>query len=348
MDVTNAMQSLMQQAGGAAGANGAAGAKSASGAKGTGKTGDAKTADYGKTVGNPQLSDKAAEYYKQLKSKYGDMEFILVSKDEVANAKQNAAQYARKDKPVVLIDEDKLERMATDESYRKKYEGIISQSKSQLSQMADKMGGVPGIKGFGMQVNDDGTASFFAVAQKNNETMVKKLSEKRAAKKAQAKEAEKKAAKKAAEEKLAEKRADHGPEHAHRHHDEAPRPKHADHGLEAPRPKHADYGPEAPRPGHTDHAPGAPEHGRPGITVRAGEHDKIPHEHARKIHGAVKEYGRTHDLGKKPVKDDYEIVSASSVEELYKRLEDRNFALRSDSVMTEAETYVGGSIDFKL
>ena len=354
MDVANALASVMQQANGAQGMAGAAGAKGAGGTKGVERTKDAKTADYGKTVGNPQLSDKAAEYYKQLKSKYGDMEFILVSKDEVANAKQNAAQYARKDKPVVLIDEDKLERMATDESYRKKYEGIISQSKSQLSQMADKMGGVPGIKGFGMQVNDDGTASFFAVAQKNNETMVKKLSEKRAAKKAQAKEAEKKAAKKAAEEKLAEKRAENGAKPKPQEPGEEPPVKlegesaRIGHGPEAPHPKHADYGPEAPRPGRTDHAPGAPEHGRPGITVRAGEHDKIPHEHARKIHGAVKEYGRTHDLGKKPVKDDYEIVSASSVEELYKRLEDRNFALRSDSVMTEAETYVGGSIDFKL
>lgn len=327
MDVANALASVMQQANGAQGMAGAAGAKGAGGTKGAERTKDAKAADYGKTVGNPQLSDKAAEYYKQLKSKYGDMEFILVSKDEVANAKQNAAQYARKDKPVVLIDEDKLERMATDESYRKKYEGIISQSKSQLSQMADKMGGVPGIKGFGMQVNDDGTASFFAVAQKNNETMVKKLSEKRAAKKAQAKEAEKKAAKKAAEEKLAEKRAENGA-----------KPKPQEPGEEPP----VKLEGESARIGHGPE--GAQSVDGKGVTVRAGGHDAIAEKHAVK----PGDYGRTHGPGNRHGKDDYEIISASSAEGLYKLLEDRNFALRSDSVMTEAETYVGGSIDFKL
>ena len=63
---------------------------------------------------------------------------------------------------------------------------------------------------------------------------------------------------------------------------------------------------------------------------------KLP---GQKLRGAGKGIGR---------KDDYEIISASSMEDLFKRLEDRSFALRSDAVMTEAETYVGGSIDFKL
>ena len=35
----------------------------------------------GRTVGNPELSEKAAKYYEQLKSKFGNMEFVLVSKD---------------------------------------------------------------------------------------------------------------------------------------------------------------------------------------------------------------------------------------------------------------------------
>ena len=33
----------------------------------------------GKTVGNPKLSEKASKYYEQLKRKYSNMDFVLVS-----------------------------------------------------------------------------------------------------------------------------------------------------------------------------------------------------------------------------------------------------------------------------
>ena len=39
-----------------------------------------QTKNYGKTIGEPKLSDEAAKYYDQLKSKFGNMDFILVSK----------------------------------------------------------------------------------------------------------------------------------------------------------------------------------------------------------------------------------------------------------------------------
>ena len=81
--------------------------------------------EYGMTIGDVQLSDKAKDYYNSLKSKYHNMEFIAVSKDMKAQVQQNAASYGNANKMVVLIDEEKLERMATDESYRKKYEGIL-------------------------------------------------------------------------------------------------------------------------------------------------------------------------------------------------------------------------------
>ncbi len=54
------------------------------------------------------------------------MNFILVSEDQKENAKANAAGYANSNNMVVLIDEDKIERMASDENYRKQYEGIIA------------------------------------------------------------------------------------------------------------------------------------------------------------------------------------------------------------------------------
>ena len=36
-----------------------------------------QTKNYGKTIGEPKLSDEAAKYYDQLKSKFGNMDFIL-------------------------------------------------------------------------------------------------------------------------------------------------------------------------------------------------------------------------------------------------------------------------------
>lgn len=41
----------------------------------TGKTGTVT----GRTIGNPKLSEKAAKYYEELKRKYSNMDFILVS-----------------------------------------------------------------------------------------------------------------------------------------------------------------------------------------------------------------------------------------------------------------------------
>lgn len=107
----------------------------------------------GKTIGEPKLSDKAKEYYEKLKKKFSTMDFILVSKDMKETAKANAGQYANANKMVVLIDEEKIERMAEDESYRKQYEGIIANASSQLATMQSRFAnGQSGVKAYGIQV----------------------------------------------------------------------------------------------------------------------------------------------------------------------------------------------------
>ena len=151
----------------------------------------------GQTIGNPKLSEKASKYYEQLKKKYSNMNFILVSEDQKENAKANAAGYANSNNMVVLIDEDKIERMASDENYRKQYEGIIANAASGISQLASSLSATgTSVKGFGMQVNDNGTASYFAVLEKSSaaqkERIEKKAAEKKEAKKAAEKKAEKK------------------------------------------------------------------------------------------------------------------------------------------------------------
>lgn len=148
----------------------------------------------GKTIGSPELSEKAAKYYEELKKKYGNMDFILVSKDMKEQAQAQAGRYANANKMVVLIDEEKIERMAEDEEFRKKYEGIISNAASGLSQLKSSFSNSSNVKGYGMKINDNGTASFFAVVDKSlaaqRERISKKAEEKKEAKRAEAKKAD--------------------------------------------------------------------------------------------------------------------------------------------------------------
>lgn len=165
-------------------------------------------AGLGKTIGEPKLSEKAQQYYNQLKKKYGQYDFILVSADEKENARANAGKYANNLKTVVLIDEEKIEKMATDEKFRKQYEGILSGATNQIEQIkeAAKKAGAS-LFGVVMQVNDNGTTSFFAALKKSSQEQKVRIEKKAAKNKAEKKAAEKKAEKKAAEKKAAEKKA---------------------------------------------------------------------------------------------------------------------------------------------
>lgn len=166
-----------------------------------------QTRDSGKTIGNPKLSDEASKYYEKLKAKYSNMDFILVSKDQKEYAKSQAASYANANKMVVLIDEEKIERMATDEKYRKQYEGIIANAASGLSQLSTKLSSTgANVKGYGMQVNDNGVATYFAVLEKSSTAQKERIEKKAAQKKEAARAEKKKTEKKEQEERL--KRSD--------------------------------------------------------------------------------------------------------------------------------------------
>ena len=159
----------------------------------------------GRTVGNPQLSEKASKYYEQLKAKFGNMEFVLVSKDMKEQAEANATKYATSSKTVVLIDEEKIERMAEDEKYRSQYEGIITSAAAQLNQIKSGLSESNGVTSYGIKINDNGTASYFAVIDKSLSAQKERI-EKKAEKKAEEKKAEKKAEKKKADKEDKEER----------------------------------------------------------------------------------------------------------------------------------------------
>ena len=198
----------------------------------------------GKTIGQPKLSENAKKYYEELKSKYQNMDFILVSNDMKEMAKANAGSFANPHKMVVLIDEEKIERMATDEQYRKQYEGVIASAQNKLPELKQSLGNSANIKGFGMQVNDNGASSFFAVMDKSFKDQANRLA------------AQKKTEKKEREEQLEEKR------------------------------------------------------------LKKKESQEV-------------------------------VITANSIEELKKKIDDYNYLQMADTVKTDAEKYLGTTIDFK-
>ena len=152
---------------------------------------------YGRTIGNPQLSEKAQKYYEELKKKYGDMDFILTSSDMAKSAMDSTASYASDKDTVVVVDEATIEKMANDQDFRKKYEGILENAKSQLSDLKDNLikntkDGTGNLKNLGIQINSDGTTSFFAVMEKTNEKISSNNKEQKETDKTTAKKAEKK------------------------------------------------------------------------------------------------------------------------------------------------------------
>ena len=142
----------------------------------------------GKTIGSPKLSKKAADYYESLKKKYSNMDFILVSEDKKEQAKAQASSYA---------------------NARKQYEAIIANAASGISRLKSSLeSSGANVKGFGMQVNDGGTATYFAVLEESSAAQRERIEKKAAEKKAEKKAAEKKAEKKHQKEKLEEARSE--------------------------------------------------------------------------------------------------------------------------------------------
>jgi len=160
---------------------------------------------YGTVVGDVNLSDKAKEYYAKLKEKFGNVDFVLVSKDMKEQVEANASLYGNSSKPIVLIDDEKIEKMANDPAYAKKYEGIIESSLSKLEAARNTLAASGAtLKNFGMSVGEDGKTSFFAVLEKASNA-ANKIREKNIAKHKEEKAEEKKKAEKEAQKERLEK-----------------------------------------------------------------------------------------------------------------------------------------------
>lgn len=166
---------------------------------------------YGNTIGKPSLSSTAASYYDSLKSKFSkDYEFVLVDNENADSAEELASKYAKSGKILVLIDEAQVEAMASNEDTRNKMEGIIADAKNAFSQMSAGLADQSEVTGFGIRIDKDGNASYFAVVDKSLAAQRERIEKKQADAKEAKKAEDKKEKKLAQEEALEARRAANG------------------------------------------------------------------------------------------------------------------------------------------
>ena len=226
------------------------------------------------TFGNARLSQGGLAYYNMLKAKFSSMNFVLVASDSKQQAEAVKGSFASAGAMTVLIDTDKIEKMASDEQYRKKIEATISSAASGLTGLSKKIsasytfaGSSAGaVTAFGMTVKDGGNAMFFAVLKKANTAQ---------------KEHNAKVAKERKEEKEAEKDK---------------------------------------------------------------RQEQISEAARDKADKAAETQGNT---GKADAETDTVTVTAGSIEELIRKIQEYQYHALSDSIMTEKEKAVGASIDCK-
>ena len=152
------------------------------------------------------LSDEAKDYLATLKEKFGDIDFFVANCESDEEMGKYFAMGTKKYSCV--IGSDLLEKMATDEAAREKYEKIIANAGEQIEEMKaeakEELGeeAAEQIEFVGFKVNDNGMVEYFAKLRDDNNSYYAKLKEKRAEEKETEKKAEEKRNDKLAEEKL--------------------------------------------------------------------------------------------------------------------------------------------------
>lgn len=163
------------------------------------------------TYGDPKLSDDALSYYKTLKEKFGNVNFVLVASDKKEEAEAMKAGFATPGQMTVLIDEEKIEKMAADEEYRNKIEGVIANATNELNSFADQVASTGAkVSAYGVTIDDNGTAKYFAVLEESSKKQRERIEAKAEEKREQRIEDNRKAEREKAKERLESGRPDDG------------------------------------------------------------------------------------------------------------------------------------------
>lgn len=109
-----------------------------------------------------KLSDKAKSYLNELSKKYPGYAFMVSDYETDEEASRILSE--GRGEINVLITPDLLEKMATDEATRAKYEGIIDGAADQFAEIRENLteGGKSLVERMGITVKSDGTMSIYA------------------------------------------------------------------------------------------------------------------------------------------------------------------------------------------
>ena len=138
-------------------------------------------ADKSKETSTVKLSSDAQKYLEQLKGKYKNVDFIVADFSSDEEAQKHLA--TGKGEYNCVITPDTLEKMATDETERAKFEGIIDKAIGELPEIRKQLGDdSENVTKLGISVDSEGNVSYYALIKeslKKNEN-VEKAAEKKA------------------------------------------------------------------------------------------------------------------------------------------------------------------------
>ncbi len=150
----------------------------------------AKSEKAGKESKAPALSKAAQKLLKELQKTYKNMDFIVADCD----TEEEAAEYLSRgtSEYSALLSTDELEKMAADESVKKKNMEILDGAVEKLDDMKKQLGEKgEDVTRIGIAIGNDGEVSFFAELEKNSEKQRERIEKNREEKKAEETETEK-------------------------------------------------------------------------------------------------------------------------------------------------------------
>lgn len=153
------------------------------------KTGQATGADKTQTV---ELSRQAQDLLKELKSKYGNMDFMVAEYE----TDEEAAEYlSRGTKEYsVLMDPETLEEMAKDKDTKEKYLGLLDEATGKLSELKEELEDDEDgkeVTHIGVSIGKDGTLTYFAELEQMSEKQRERIEASKEKKQEEAKKADK-------------------------------------------------------------------------------------------------------------------------------------------------------------
>lgn len=115
---------------------------------------------------------------QELKGKYGNMDFIIADYESDEEAQEYLSRGTKEYS--VLIDPETLEAMASDSETKKKYIGIIDEATGKLDSMKEQLKGQDDtVVRFGINVDKNGTVSYFAELEKMGERQRERIEQSR-------------------------------------------------------------------------------------------------------------------------------------------------------------------------